>query len=68
MKELFGFTVLVAILLAMAEATRIKISFGVRNNTFASSMNLKPACGDLKEVDQKHLKSEPILCTDKEKT
>ena len=55
MKKLFGIAVLVAMLFAMAEATRIKFSFGVRDNTFASSMNLKPACKDLKEVDQKHL-------------
>ena len=52
MKELFGIAVLVAMLFAMAEATRIKFSFGVRDNTFASSMNLKPACNDFKEEDK----------------
>ena len=37
MKEPFGIAVLVAMLFAMAETTRIKFSFGVRDNTFASS-------------------------------
>ena len=39
-------------LFAMVEATRIKFSFGVRDNTFASSTNLNPACNDLKEEDK----------------
>ena len=55
MKEPFGIAVLVAMLFAMAETTRIKFSFGVRDNTFASSMNLKPACNDFKEEDKKEL-------------
>lgn len=46
-------------LLAMAEATIIKLSFGFRDNILASSTNLEPAC--VKEEDEKDFYSFPFL-------
>ena len=60
MNKFFGIALIVAVLLAMAEATIIKLSFGFRDNIIlASSTNLEPAC--VKEEDEKDFYSFPFL-------
>jgi len=45
---------LIAALFAASETTRIKISTGIQSSMLASSMSLKPACGDLTRERSKY--------------